>query len=176
MAKIVSMTAILVCVVGVGLGITDDGFKNIRELLTGLKEVPVISTTGHGSFTARISDNDSQIEWELSYADLEGDVLQAHIHFGPPNNTGNISVFLCTNLGNGPAGTQPCPPSPATINGVATAADVIGPTGQGIEAGALNELIAAIRNGKTYANVHTSKWPAGEIRSQLEHGVSGSRH
>src|SRR6266511_2772153 len=127
MKKIVTMTAMMVLVVGVGLGLTDEGFKNIRELLTGLKEVPVISTTGHGTFTAKISDDDSQIEWELSYADLEGDVLQAHIHFGPPNNTGNISVFLCTNLGNGPAGTQACPPSPATINGVARAADVIGP-------------------------------------------------
>jgi hypothetical protein len=176
MRKIVSMTAVLVCVIGVGLGVTDDGFKNIRELLTGLKEVPVISTTGHGSFTARISNNDSQIEWELSYADLEGAVQQAHIHFGPPNNTGNISVFFCTNLGNGPAGTQPCPASPATINGVITAADVIGPAGQGIEAGALNELIAAIRDGKTYANVHTTKWTNGEIRSQLEHGVNGPRH
>jgi len=176
MKKIVTMTAMMVLVVGVGLGLTDEGFKNIRELLTGLKEVPVISTTGHGTFTAKISDDDSQIEWELSYADLEGDVLQAHIHFGPPNNTGNISVFLCTNLGNGPAGTQACPPSPATINGVARAADVIGPTGQGIEPGALDELIAAMRDGKTYANVHTTKWTAGEIRSQIEHGGRGSGH
>ena len=46
---------------------------------------------------------------------------------------------------------------------------MIGPVGQGIEAGALSELIDAIRDGKTYANVHSSKWPAGEIRSQITH-------
>ena len=50
-----------------------------------------------------------------------------------------------------------------------TADSVIGPVGQGIEAGALDELIAAIRAGKTYVNIHTTKWPAGEVRSQIEH-------
>jgi CHRD domain len=176
MRKIVSVTVLMVFVVGAGIALTDSGSKSIRELLTGLKEVPVISTTGNGSFTARISDDDTSISYELSYADLEGAVLQAHIHFGPPNNTGGISVFLCTNLGNGPAGTQLCPAPPATVTGTIVAADVIGPVGQGIEPGALNELITAIRDGKTYVNVHSQKWPAGEIRSQIEHGASGSRH
>jgi hypothetical protein len=85
-------------------------------------------------------------------------------------------VFLCTNLGNGPAGTQACPASPATISGVITAADVIGPTAQGIEAGALDELIAAIRAGLTYVNIHTSTWPAGEIRSQITHDDGHGGH
>ena len=176
MKRLASITVVVICVAGVSVVSTQGGFKNIKEVLTGLKEVPVISTTGHGSFTARISGNESQIAWELSYADLEGDVQQAHIHFGPPNNTGNVSVFLCTNLGNGPAGTAPCPPSPGTVSGVAMAADIIGPASQGIEAGALDERISAVRDGKTYVNVHSSKWPAGEIRSQLEHGGPGSGH
>jgi CHRD domain len=169
MKRVAAVAAMLVIVLGTGIAFTQGGFKNITEQLTGFKEVPVISTTGHGEFRARISDDETEISWELSYADLEGTVQQAHIHFGPPNNTGNISVFFCTNLGNGPAGTQLCPPPPATISGVITAANVIGPAGQGIEAGALSELIAAIRDGKTYANVHSSKWPAGEIRSQITH-------
>jgi hypothetical protein len=154
---------------GTGIVFTDGGFKRIRETLTGFKEVPVISTTGRGEVRARISNDESQIWWELSYEDLEGDVTQAHIHFGPPNNTGGIAVFFCSNLANPPAGTQACPPPPATISGVFVAANVIGPVGQGIEAGALSELIDAIRAGMTYANVHTTKWPAGEIRSQIEH-------
>ncbi|HZM96363.1 MAG TPA: CHRD domain-containing protein [Vicinamibacterales bacterium] len=169
MKRVAAAAAVLVIVMGTGIAFTQGGFKRITEQLTGFKEVPVISTTGHGEFHARISNDETEISWELSYADLEGAVQQAHIHFGPPNNTGNISVFFCTNLGNGPAGTPLCPPSPATISGVITATDVIGPVGQGIEAGALSELIDAIRDGKTYANVHSSKWPAGEIRSQITH-------
>jgi len=169
MKRVVSAATILVFVIGTGIVFTQGGFKNITEQLTGLKEVPVISTTGHGEFHARISNDESEITWELSYADLEGAVQQAHIHFGPPNNMGGIAVFFCTNLGNGPAGTQLCPASPATISGVITAANVIGPVGQGIEPGALSELIDAIRDGKTYVNVHSAKWTAGEIRSQITH-------
>jgi hypothetical protein len=96
-------------------------------------------------------------------------VTQAHIHFGSPSQTGGISVFLCTNLGNGPAGTQACPPAPATISGTITPADVIGPAAQGITAGQFAELIEAIRSGATYVNVHSSLYPGGEIRAQLGH-------
>jgi hypothetical protein len=38
---------------------------------------------------------------------------------------------------------------------------------QGIEPGAIGELVAAIRAGATYVNVHSSKWPGGEIRAQI---------
>jgi hypothetical protein len=41
------------------------------------------------------------------------------------------------------------------------------PVGGGIEPGAFAEIAAAIREGVAYANVHTSKWPGGEIRGQL---------
>jgi hypothetical protein len=168
MKRVVAMAMMLAVAIGTGIVYTQGGFKNITEQLTGLKEVPVISTIGQGEFHARISNDDSQIEWELSYTDLEGGIQQSHIHFGPPNNTGGISVFLCTNLGNS-ATAQSCPAAPATISGVFTSTDVIGPAGQGIEAGALSELIDAIRDGKTYVNIHTTKWPAGEIRSQITH-------
>ena len=153
------------------------GFKRISEILTGYEETPsAVSTTGNGTFTARISNDDSQITWQLSYADLEGAVQQAHIHFGQKSVTGPISVFLCTNLGNGPAGTQPCPAPPATISGTITAVDVTNLANErGISAGELDELIAAIRAGATYVNVHSTRWPGGEIRSQID-GTGGDEH
>ncbi|MFD1827627.1 MULTISPECIES: hypothetical protein [Mumia] len=40
-------------------------------------------------------------------------------------------MFLCTNLGNGPAGTQTCPQE-GTVTGTIVAADVVGPASQGI--------------------------------------------
>ena len=124
------------------------GFKKISEFLVGYNEVPSVSTTGNGSFIARISNDESRIDWELSYSDLEGAVQQAHIHIGNVGVNGGITVFLCTILGNGPAGTQPCPAPPATISGTIHAADVspnIPATAaartQGLETGEMDELI-----------------------------------
>lgn len=160
----------------------DDGFRRIREFLTGFEEVPVVSTVADGEFKARISNDGSRIEYELSYSDLESNVQQAHIHLGQKDVNGGISVFLCTNLGNGPAGIQLCPPSPATITGTITAADVspnipatLAARNQGLNTGEIDELIRAIRAGKTYVNVHTVDRPGGEIRSQID-GNSGHDH
>lgn len=153
------------------------GFMNIRELLTGYEEVPSVSTGAHGEFTARIR-KDATIDWQLSYSDLEGAVQQSHIHLGQAGVNGGITVFLCTNLGNGPAGTQPCPSPPATITGTIATTDVspnIPATAaartQGLNTGEMDELIAAMRAGATYVNVHTTMWPGGEVRSQIENGT-----
>ena len=146
------------------------GFINFRESLIGYEEVPSVSTTGNGQFAARIRNN--EIEWSLSYGNLEGAVQQSHIHIGQPGVSGAISVFLCTNLGNGPAGTQPCPAPPAVISGRITAADVTNlANAQGVSAGEFDELVAAIRAGYTYVNVHSTRWPGGEIRSQIQNGT-----
>ena len=149
----------------------DDGGgrnSNIRETLSGFEEdLLALSTTGTGEFRAQIADTGDEIAYTLSYSALEGDVLQAHIHLGGRAQSGGISVFLCTNLGNGPVGTQLCPAAPATIEGVLTADDVIGPAAQGITAGQFDELVNAIRDGSTYVNVHSSLYQGGEIRAQL---------
>jgi hypothetical protein len=153
--------------------------KRIREFLTGYEEVPAVSTVAEGEFHARISNDSSQIDYELKYSDLEGAVTQAHIHFGQKGVNGGISVWLCGNPSATvipPAGTPLCPPSPATVTGTLTAEDVVGPAGQGIAAGEFAELISAIRAGKTYANVHSTKFPGGEIRSQIEGNSGHNNH
>jgi hypothetical protein len=94
-----------------------DNDNKFRLKLTGFQETPLtLSSPASGEFEARIVDHDTQIDWELSYRGFPTNVLQAHIHFGARAITGGISIFLCTNLGNGPAGTQPCPQM-GTISG-----------------------------------------------------------
>jgi len=153
----------------VAAAVAGGGSRDVREHLTGFEETPMtLSTTGVGEFRAKVRDN--EIRYKLSYSQLEGNVAQAHIHLGREATSGGISVFLCSNLGNGPAGTQACPAAPATVEGTIVAANVIGPAGQGIAAAEMDELVRAIRAGATYVNVHTSKYPSGEIRAQLERG------
>jgi hypothetical protein len=161
---------VVVCFVSASTFVLAQNFKFIHETLSGYEEAPLtFSTTGNGEFHARISHDDTRIQYQLSYSDLEGNVTQAHIHLGAKGIAGGISVFLCSNLGNGPAGTQPCPPAPATITGTLAAQDVIGPANQGITAGQFNELLSAIRAGVTYVNVHSTLYTGGEIRAQIDH-------
>jgi hypothetical protein len=137
--------------------------SDVRAHLTGYQEVPSISTTGRGRFIADIDDDNQVITYQLSYSGLEGaTTTQAHIHFAQRSVNGSISAFLCGG-GDKPA----CPATAGTVIGEIDSADVIGPTDRGIEPGAFGELVRAIRAGLTYANVHTDKWPGGEIRGQI---------
>jgi hypothetical protein len=145
-----------------------DDFVSVR--LSGYEEDPMaLSTTGNGQFRARIDDKKQELSFRLSYARTEGVVTQAHIHFGGKAQSGGISAFLCSNLPSPPPGTQACPASPGEVSGVIRGTNVIGPSGQGIAAGEFGELARAIRNGTAYVNVHTEKYPGGEIRGQLGH-------
>jgi hypothetical protein len=150
------------------------GFNHLSETLSGYQEPPAISTAASATFTADLNSDGTEITYTLSYQDLEGTVTQSHIHLGQRAVNGGISVFLCSNLGNGPVGTQACPPSPATITGTIRASDVSPPIpstaaarAQGLDTGELAELLKAIDAGKTYVNVHSSKFPGGEVRAQL---------
>jgi hypothetical protein len=135
----------------------------VKADLTGYLEVPAVSSTGIGTFEGSIDDDAGEIAYTLSYAGLEGPAtLFAHIHFGQRSVNGGVSAFLC-----GGGGKPACPTTEGTVSGTIVASDVIGPSGQGIDAGELGELVTAIRAGRTYANVHTNKHPGGEIRGQI---------
>ncbi|MFF4875165.1 CHRD domain-containing protein [Micromonospora sp. NPDC000668] len=145
---------------------------NVRAKLSGFEEDPKpISTPGSGQFEATIDERDKKIEFKLSYEDLK-DVQQAHIHFGGRHQSGGIAVFLCSNLKDAKGGAshdvQSCPQAPATIKGTIKPDDVVGPADQGIEPGEFDELVDAIEAGVTYVNVHTKKYPNGEIRGQIK--------
>ena len=132
--------------------------------LTGYQEATPagVSSVATGSFVASIDDAAGTIEYVLSYSDLEAPALFAHIHFGNRFTSGGVSAFLC-----GGGGKPACPTTSGTVTGTIMAADVVGPAAQGIAPGEFDELIRAIRAGVTYANVHSTKFPSGEIRGQI---------
>jgi hypothetical protein len=140
----------------------------VRASLGGFQEVPAVSSEARGAFLGRINADSSELGYELEYSGLEGDVRQAHIHLGARASNGGIMIWLCGTATNPSpvAGTPTCLQE-GTINGTVTAADVIGPAGQGVAAGEFAEALNAIREGLAYANVHTSKFTGGEIRGQI---------
>jgi len=150
------------------LAVAGGGKKHLKAGdLNGYEENPDISTVATGSFKVTIDDDAQTLSYKLSYSGLEGTVTQAHIHFSKRAVNGGITLFLCgTAIALGPAGTPTCP-ADGTVSRTVTAADILAPGTQGIEAGNFAELAAALRAGETYANVHSSKWPGGEIRAQI---------
>jgi hypothetical protein len=147
----------------------DRDHDRIEARLKGFQEVPAVSSTGSGRFKATIDKASATLSYELSYSGLEGEVRQAHIHLGQHSVNGGIMIWLCQTTFNPsptPATTPVCPQS-GTVSGVISAADVIGPSGQGVAATEFAEALAAMRAGVAYANVHTVKHPGGEIRGQL---------
>jgi CHRD domain-containing protein len=142
----------------------DDDRSQFKARLTGYEEVPPVSTGASGRFRARIADDQGSIDFELTYGGIEGgNVLFAHIHVGQRGVNGGVSAFFC-----GGGGRPACPTPGGTVTGTILPANVLGPGGaQQIPPGALNELIAAMRAGVTYANVHSTVSPGGEIRGQV---------
>ena len=162
--------------------------RAFRAQLVGLNEVPSVSTEARGQFYAVVNGGDTAFTYWLTYGGLGFDAAQSHIHFGQHHTNGGISVWLCqSSINQAPTSVRDrvatCPLRATTspITATITAADVVGPAGQGISASDFAELLAAIRAGAAYANVHsgvagnpnatpptqTVGFPGGEIRGQI---------
>jgi hypothetical protein len=135
--------------------------RELHANLNGFGEVPSLNSTGHAEFTA--IETPTQITFKLTFAGLSGPPMVAHVHVGQRGVNGSPAFFFC-----GGGGKPACPQTTSgTITGTVTAADVVGPTAQGFNAGDLASVERAINAGVTYANMHTAKFPAGEIRGQV---------
>jgi hypothetical protein len=163
---------LVLCLVGASVALASRGHdkksSQFQVHLIGYNEVPSLNTPGHADLALTVTD--TTIAFTLKYADLTGPPTMAHIHVGQPGVNGGVSVFFC-----GPAAMgstkPPCPgTNSGTVTGTIAASDVVGPTPQGFVAGDIAPVIAALRAGFTYANMHTVKFPGGEIRGQIGGG------
>jgi hypothetical protein len=132
------------------------GSGHFETHLTGDEEVPAIVTGGQGQATFKLSADGQSISYKLNVANLE-DIIQAHIHVGPPGDNGPVVVFLFGPVAGG------VDVSGRLADGSFEADDLIGP----LAGHPLSDLIAEIESGNAYVNVHTVAHTGGEIRGQL---------
>lgn len=104
------------------------------------KQDHATASHGKGTFTGQIAHG--KLKFTLKFSGLTGPASAAHIHMGSVGKAGPVLVALC----------GPCS-SPATGTVAVSAA-----------------VIKAINKGAAYVNVHTAKYPNGEIRGQLAKG------
>jgi hypothetical protein len=143
------------------------GFQEVGGLGGG--ETGAILSTGQATLKLTLDKTAQTLTYTLTYSGLTN-VLQSHIHFGKEHVAGGVMVFLCSNLGNGPAGTPTCPDDTSggvTVTGTITAASVVGPVAQNVTVGDFAGVVAALASNTAYGNIHTKQFPAGEIRGQV---------
>src|SRR5437870_11437719 len=147
--------------------------NGFQELGAQNNETGAILSGATGTLNLKLDKNSGTATFTLTYSNVgttppkTGTVTQAHIHFGKVHSAGGVMVFFCTNLGNGPAGTQSCPANSGTVTGTFTAASVVAIAGQNVNAGDFDALVDALDSNTAYANIHTTALPAGEIRGQI---------
>ena len=137
--------------------------ERFSATLSGAEEVPPINTAGTGDFQMTIQPG--MITFSLTFSGLSSNLAVSHLHFSPSKVAGGVMIFLC-----GGGGQPTCPAATSgTITGTITAANVTGPTTQGIAPGDLDSALEAVRDSLSYANMHTANFGGGEIRGQVGH-------
>ena len=126
---------------------------------SGREEVPPNDSRGRATATFKLSEDGTSLSYRLIVANIEN-ATQSHIHIAPKGVNGPVVVFLFGFVAGG-----------VTENGVLaegtiTQANLIPRPAIGF-GGTMAELIAAMRSGNAYVNVHTVALPAGEIRGQV---------
>lgn len=128
--------------------------RNYRAHLSGENEVPPVDTNAQGQAKFRLDRAGDELHYKLIVANIE-DVVAAHVHCAPADENGPVGVTL---FSGGPTSA-----SGPLAEGTVTAPD----DGNGCGWETLDDVIAAMRSGEAYVNVHTLDNPPGEIRGQI---------
>jgi hypothetical protein len=155
---LILMVIALLATAGVAAAQSDQ--RNFRAHLSGDNEVPPVDTLAQGQAIFKLSEDGTALHYKLIVANIEN-VAQAHIHLAPAGVNGGVVAWL-----------YPSAPPPQLIpgrfdgvlaEGTITADDLVG----SLAGEPLDSLIDAMRAGNTYANVHTTANPGGEVRGQI---------
>jgi hypothetical protein len=128
--------------------------------LSGDEEVPPVDTRAVGNAIFWLSEDGTSLRYRLITSRME-DITQSHIHIAPAGVNGPVVVFLFGFVTGGQDNAG------ILAEGTITAANLIARPAIGFGA-TMPELVAAMRSGNAYVNVHTTTWPGGEIRGQVK--------
>ena len=132
------------------------GEKSFKAMLVGSESVPAVETMAKGDATFTPIKDEEGLSYYVTVSDIDN-VTAAHIHLGKKGENGP-PVALITN--DKKAGKF----SGTIAEGTITKKDLMGSmTGKSVE-----DLIKQIKKGNAYLNVHTDKYPNGEIRGQIK--------
>ncbi len=139
----------------VSLGIAA-GNQTFKAKLTGKEVVPAVKTAAKGEAIFKLSKDGKDLTFTVTVTDIEN-VTAAHIHGGKKGKNGAPVINLFT----GPMKEGKFSGELAT--GTITDADLFG----SLQGKTVSDVVKMIKAGDFYVNVHTEKYPDGEIRGQI---------
>jgi hypothetical protein len=137
--------------------------RNHRTHLTGDAERPLPNDSqAQGQAIFQVSDDGTEIRYKLIVANIQN-VTQAHIHCcADSENSAGVVVWLYPSAP--PAQLIPGRSQGVLGEGVITESSLVG----SLAGQSLSVLLDRIASSLAYVNVHTSQFPPGEIRGQLQ--------
>ncbi|MEZ5503619.1 MAG: CHRD domain-containing protein [Halioglobus sp.] len=136
--------------------------------LSGANEVPSIVSTGSGTATITIDDLLNTMRVEASFSDLMGNTIAAHIHCctAPGTNVG-VATTLPSFSGFPLGVTSGTYDTLFDMTDATSYSAAFLTANGGTTAQAFSALITGFTAGNAYFNIHTTAFPAGELRDQL---------
>lgn len=157
-----SLGLVAVVVLGLssaGCNNATEGQEHFQADLSGANEVPARATGATGACGFVVTGN--RVDFVLETHGLSGPVTGAHIHLAPAGSNGPVRVpFIAPNLAGTNTVTPLAAPDGLLMENSFGDSDVTG----GLT---LNDVLAAMRSGGAYCNIHTTTFPGGEIRGQI---------
>jgi glucose/arabinose dehydrogenase len=135
-----------------------EGGTSFTATLTGAEEVPPVTTTARAMLQLAL-DGQGRLLFKLAAVTNITGVRDVHLHLGARAQNGPVAVPLF-----GSATPQNFSAGQMIAFGVITDAQVADLTGF---SGTVAELAERMRQGRVYANLHTTANPSGEIRGQI---------
>lgn len=136
--------------------------------LTGSQEVPPTGSAGIGSALVTLDTATNLLTVNVSFAGLGSPTIASHIHCCTPPGANAIVATTVPTFPGFPLGVTT---GTYLMTFDLTAASTYNPAfitaHGGTVAGAMAAFIAGLESGQTYLNIHTTQFPGGEIRGQL---------
>lgn len=136
--------------------------------LTGSQEVPPSGSAGTGSALVTLDTATNLLTVNVSFAGLGSPTIASHIHCCALPGTNAMVATAVPTFPGFPLGVTT---GTYLMTFDLTVASTYNPAfitaHGGTVAGAMAAFIAGLNSGQTYLNIHTSQFPGGEIRGQL---------
>ena len=134
--------------------------RNYSVHLQGDLEIPIRDTDAQGQAIFHLSKDGQSLSYKLIVANIEN-VTQAHIHLGDPTQNGGIVAWLYPS--GPPLQLIPGRSDGILMQGTLTSASLV----NALAGQPLSALVDRLNAGTAYVNVHTTRYPPGEIRGNF---------